>query len=140
MKLLILLLISFPVFSRTLILDKHVVSGYVLPEHSFVKDCKIYSDGTLESVAQYGNGTGDGFSKILKKRVVLEIRALNRAAKKGQIEEGPALCDAGTEIVNGYVGTKKVLLLSAPDCDIVMENKSRAARHLRKLAEKLCAF
>lgn len=136
-----LFLISFSTFAAPhVILEKHAVSGYVMPEHSFVKDCKIYREGYLETYIKKGDGTAVGASMMVNRVQIASIRTLLQVAKRGTIKEGPVLCDAGTVIVTGHIGPKEVLIESSLDCSEQKINKSYAASALRSMAESLCGF
>ncbi len=136
-----LFLISFSTFAAPhVILEKHAVSGYVMPEHSFVKDCKIYREGYLETYIKKGDGTAVGATMQVNRVQIASIRTLLQVAKRGTIHEGPVLCDAGTVIVTGHIGARDILLESSLDCSEKKVNKSYAARALRSMAESLCGF
>lgn len=141
LKFIALFFISFSTFAAShLILEKHAVSGYVMPEHSFVKDCKIYREGYLETYIKKGDGTAVGGTMMVNKVQIASIRTLLQVAKRGTIHEGAVLCDAGTVVVTGHIGTKNVLLERSLDCSEKKMNKSYAARALRSMAESLCGF
>ena len=140
LKILALFLFTTTSFAGTLILEKHAVSGYVMPEHSFVKNCKIFKEGTLEITIKNGDGTATGSSAILHPLRVRAIRALNRLALRGSIEESISPCDIGTVIVKGHHGGKEVEIESSLDCGSKRINKSYAARALRNMAEDICGF
>lgn len=141
-KLIILLvLVTSSAFAheRKVLLEKKAVSGYVLPEHSFKKDCAIFSNGDVEVVIQT-HDSGSGFTAKLPKRKVFMIRQLIRVARNYPVVEGPILCDAGTKIVNGYRGGKKVLITEEIDCGHQKNRRGWPAQRLRKIAEKVCGF
>jgi len=141
LKFIALFLISFSTFAAPhLLIEKHAVSGYVMPEDSFVKDCKIYREGYLETYIKKGDGTAVGATMQVNKVQITSIRTLLQVAKRGKIEEGGVLCDAGTVIVTGHIGARSVLLESSLDCAEQKLNKSYAAKALRSMTESLCGF
>ena len=136
-----LLLISFSSFAAPhIILEKHAVSGYVMPEDSFVKDCKIYREGYLETYIKKGDGTSTGATMQVNAVQIASIRTLNQVAKRGTIRISPMPCDIGTVIVKGRIGSRVVELESSMDCGEKRLNKSYAASALRSMAESLCGF
>lgn len=140
-KFIALFLISFSTFAAPhVILEKHAVSGYVMPEHSFVKDCKIYREGYLETYIKKGDGTAVGATMQVNKVQVASIRTLLQVAKRGTIKISPMPCDIGTVIVKGHIGARLVEIESSMDCGEKRMNKSYAANALRSMAESLCGF
>lgn len=141
LKFFALLFLSTTAFAAPhVILEKHAVSGYVMPEHSFVKDCKIYREGYLETYIKKGDGTAVGATMQVNKVQIASIRTLLQVAKRGTISEGPVICDAGTVIVTGHIGSRDVLIENSLDCAEKKINKSYAAKALRSMAESLCGF
>lgn len=141
LKFFVLLFISSTVFAAPhLILEKHAISGYVMPEYSFVKDCKIYREGYLETYIKKGDGTAIGATMQVNAVQIASIRALLRVANRGKIQTGPILCDAGTVILTGHIGAHEVLIDHRLDCAEQKVNKSYAAKALRSMAESLCGF
>ena len=111
-----------------------------MPEDSFVKDCKIYREGYLETYIKKGDGTAVGATMHVNKVQIASIRTLLQVAKHGKISIGPVICDAGTVIVTGHIGARSVLIESSLDCSEKRLNKSYAAQALRSMAESLCGF
>lgn len=134
------LLFSTTAFAKTVILQKHAVSGFVMPEDSFVKDCKIYREGFMEAETINGDGTAIGTSRTLADTQVHIIRLLNRLARRGSISESVNPCDIGTIIVKGYHGKQEVELESSLDCGSKRLNGSAAANVLRSMASEICGF
>lgn len=141
LKFFALLFLSSTAFAAPhVILEKHAVSGYVMPEHSFVKDCKIYREGYLETYIKKGDGTAIGASMHVNAVQIASIRTLLQVAKRGHIEDQGVVCDAGTIIVTGHIGARAVLIENRLDCAEQKMNKSYAAKALRSMAESLCGF
>lgn len=136
----VILLLSTSAFANTLLLEKHAASGYVMPEHSFVKDCKIYKEGFMESTTIHGNGTATGFSAKIPAMRIQAMRLLLKVAQSGTVEESVMPCDIGTVIVKGHYGEKEVELESSIDCGAKRVNKSPAASVLTSMAGEICAF
>jgi hypothetical protein len=122
------------------ILENHALSGYVMPEDSFVKDCKIYREGYLETYIKKGDGTAVGSTMQVNAVQVASIRTLLQVAKRGKIMLSPMPCDIGTVIVKGHIGARIVELESSMDCGEKRMNKSYAANALRSMSESLCGF
>ena len=140
-KILILFfLFSSTTFAGTIILQKHAVSGYVMPEDSFVKDCRIYREGHIETETVNGDGTAIGSSRMLAATQVHIIRILNRLARRGSISDSINPCDIGTTIVKGFHGKQEVELESSLDCGSKRLNESAAANVLRSMATEICGF
>ncbi len=133
-------LFSSTTFAGTVILQKHAVSGYVMPEHSFVKDCKVYREGYMETETVNGDGTAIGTSRLLAGTQINIIRILNRLARRGSISETVNPCDIGTTIVKGFHGSQEVELESSLDCGSKRLNGSAAANVLRSMAQEICGF
>lgn len=137
---LLLILFSANAFSATVILEKHATSGLVIPENSFQKDCSIYREGYVESYTKKGDGTIIGFTHLVSKRRIFEIRQLMNVARHAAIVNGPVLCDGGSIIITGHRMSGPVLLKEQKDCNSYKFRKGWAAQRLRNIAGKLCAF
>lgn len=133
-------LFSSTSFGRTTILQKHAVSGYVMPEDSFVKDCKVYREGHMETETINGDGTAIGTSRKLATTQIHIIRILNRLARQGNFSESVNPCEIGTSIVKGFHGKQEVELESSLDCGSNKLNSSAAANVLRSIATEICGF
>ena len=141
LKFLCLFLISFSTFAAPhALIEKHAVSGYVMPEYSFVKDCKIYREGYLETYIKKGDGTAVGSTMQVNAVQVASIRTLLQVAKRGAIKISPMPCDIGSVIVTGHIGSHLVMLESSIDCGEKKLNKSYAASALLSMTESLCGF
>jgi hypothetical protein len=140
LKLITLLLISTSTFASTLILEKHASSGFTIPEHSFVKDCKIYREGRMESTTLGGDGTTTSFSRKVSVMHINTIRALNRLALTGEMVETSMPCDIGTTLIKGYTDSHVVEIESAMDCGLKRTNDSSAANILGSMAREICGF
>lgn len=139
-KAIALFLISFSAFSATPILTKHATSGFVMPEHSFVKDCSVSSDGTVESKTVKGDGTAISFAKQIPQWQVGAIRRFNRLARKGKIIAGGVICDGGDLIQKGFWAGKEFVIDENFDCGESNKNTHPAAGYLRAIATNLCGF
>lgn len=137
---LFLSLFAVNAFAGTVILEKHATSGLMIPENSFKKDCSIFREGYVESYTQRGDGTIIGFTHMVSKRKIFEIRQLLSAARHFAIVNGPILCDAGSISVYGHRGSGPVLLKDQKDCNSYKFRKGWAAQRLRNIAGNLCAF
>lgn len=137
---LLLVLFTANAFAGTVILEKHATSGLVIPENSFQKDCSIYREGYVESYTKKGDGTITGFTHMVSKRRIFEIRQLMKAARRAEIANGPVLCDGGSIIITGHRPGGPVLLKEQKDCNSYKFRKGWAAQRLRNIAGKLCAF
>lgn len=136
----VFLIISSASIASTLILEKNAASGYVLPERSFVKDCKVYSDGQLESTTVNGDGTGIGFARIVPSINIQAIKVLNNLARKGPVTITPIPCDIGTTTLKGYLENEEIVIDSAVYCREKRFNNSSAASVLRSIAREMCGF
>jgi hypothetical protein len=134
------LLLSPAAFARNVVLQKYSVSGYVMPEDSFVKNCKIFQNGHMQSETVNGDGTSIGTSRVIPSTQIHFIRILNRLAKGGSISETINPCDIGTTIVEGFYRGSMVLLESSLDCGSKKLNQSAAANVLRSMAKEICGF
>jgi hypothetical protein len=140
-KFLTLFFISTAAFAAPhLILEKHAVSGYVMPEDSFVKECRIYREGYLETYTKKGDGTSVGASMQVNAVQIAGIRTLVRLSSNGSIKISPMPCDIGTVIVKGHRLNQVIELESSIDCGEKRLNNSYAASVLRSMAESLCGF
>ncbi len=111
-----------------------------MPEDSFVKDCKIYREGYMETETVNGDGTAIGSSRRIAGTQIQIIRILNRLARQGSISESINPCDSGTTIVKGFHGAQEVELESSLDCGARRLNESAAANVLRSMAKEICGF
>ena len=136
----VLALFVFNASAGTVILEKHAVSGLMIPENSFKKDCSIFREGYVESYTKKGDGTIIGFTHMVRSSRIFEIRQLLNVARHSGIAEGAILCDAGTKIVTGHYGGKAIMLKAQYDCDSNKFRKGWAAQRLRNIAANLCAF
>ena len=138
---LVLSIISFNTFAAPLtLLEKHATSGYVLPEHSFKKDCKIFKEGYVESYTKSGDGTIMGFTHGVSSARIFEIRQMIRLARKAGIVDKGVRCDGGSETVTGSFAGKPVMIKALLDCHSWKERTGWAAKRLRNIAKDLCAF
>lgn len=126
--------------AATVLLEKHATSGYVLPEDSFVKDCQIFREGSVESYTKKGDGTIIGFSKMVPRYEIWEIRQLLRLARRAPIADGGVICDAGNLAVTGHFARKPVLIVERKDCMSYKFRQGWASRRLQRIASQLCAF
>lgn len=127
-------------FGATVILEKRATSGYVMPEYSFTKECKVYREGYMESITKKGDGTITGFSKPVSHYQINKIRGLLLIARYGKIKETPMPCDIGSTILKGYVYGTTVELDVALDCGTHRRNTSSVTPILKDIAKDLCAF
>lgn len=137
---LFLCLVSMNAFAGTLILEKHATSGLGIPENSFQKDCSIYREGYVESYTKKGDGTIIGFTHMVSKARIFEIRQLLGLAHSSVIANGPVLCDAGSISITGHRLSGPVLLKAQADCNSYKFRKGWAAQRLRNITGNLCAF
>ena len=137
---LILALFAFNASAAHVLLEKHAVSGLMIPENSFKKDCSIFREGYVESYTKKGDGTIIGFTHMVTARRIFEIKQLLRVARRAGIAEGAILCDAGSISVTGHYAGKAVMLKAQKDCDSNRFRKGWAAQRLRNIASNLCAF
>jgi hypothetical protein len=139
--LLIFLISSSTSFTATTLLEKHRTSGYVMPEHTFRKECKIYKEGYMESVTEMGDGTALGFSNQVSQARIKLIEQLLKMAKTGAIKERPYPCDVGNNILKGYDASGELIELDiAIDCGKQRKNQHMVLPILTYLAEELCFF
>jgi hypothetical protein len=124
----------------SVILEKHSTSGYVVPEWSFVKDCKVYSKGHVESTTTNNEGTVIGYSRKVSLFNIQTIKVLNHLAQSGEIEESQMPCDTGTTILKGRIGSNEIEIESLIDCGSKRVNQSPAADFLKTIARDLCGF
>lgn len=136
----LLFLISQYAFASPLLIEKHATSGLVIPENSFKKDCSIFRNGMISSVTFHGNGTGEGFAKMLPKKTMHALKGLVKLASHGEIENGPVMCDGGNNLLYGYQNGTKFIIDENYDCSSSSVNKHPASELLRKLTENLCGF
>ena len=130
---------AFASEERELILEKHLKSGYVSPEHAFQKDCTIYRNGDVEVVLMTG-GTASGFTAKISSRKVFEIRQLIQVARHFKIVNGPVACDIGDHIVTGHRHGQSVLIKDQRDCTTYKWRKGWAATRLKAIARNICQF
>lgn len=138
------LFLAFSILSSSafagVILEKHKTSGFVLPEHRFVKDCYVKSEGFVESYTKQADGTIMGFTHQVSQRKIWEIKQLLKVARKASIVSGAIRCDGGSESVTGHRNNKPVMLKDLKDCASNTYRTGWAANRLRNIASNLCAF
>ncbi len=140
LALIILALFAINASAGTVILEKHAVSGLIIPEMSFKKDCSIFREGYVESYTKKGDGTIIGFTHMVRASRIFEIKQLLKVARYAGIADGGVLCDAGTILVTGHYAGKAIMLKAQKDCDSYKFRKGWAAQRLRNIASNLCAF
>lgn len=127
-------------FAGTVILEKNAVSGYVQPEHSYVKNCQILSNGYMESTIVSGDGAVEGQAKQISKRKLHWIKMLLSKSQAGIVEVLPYPCDGGSSTLQGWVSGDLVELDIARDCSDRRINTSKTVEFLRKITESICGF
>jgi hypothetical protein len=136
----VVLFLSSQSFAATLLISKRVVSGFVQPEHTFIKDCRIYKNGDVQTSMVIGQSAPIREYNHISRAKILLINIYLELAKKGQIVDTGAICDAGSHVVEGFVKGQKVLLDENLDCGSHKENQSKAVPKLIKWSEKICGF
>lgn len=134
------LFVSTSAFAHTLMLHKHVTSGNVLPQDSFVKDCKVYREGFAVIRTKSGTHRSHTHTHSISRQRVLTIRALLRVARNGTIETVGATCDGGDQILHGYYKGSEFILDVNEDCGEHKVNQSPATPVLAAQAEHICGF
>ena len=134
------LFVSSTSFAHTLMLHKHVTSGNVLPQDSFVKDCKVYREGFAVIRTKMGTRRTRVHSHNVSQRRVLLIRTLLRQAKDGTIATVGATCDGGDQMLHGYYRGDEFILDVNEDCGEHKVNQSPATPILASQAENICGF
>ncbi len=137
---LLFIIFSTSSFAHTLMLTKHVTSGNVRPEDSFVKDCKIYREGVAVIRIKTGTNPSSTHTHRVSQRRVFVIRALLRRAKNGSIETVGVTCDGGDKLLYGYYKGVKFILDEDQDCGEHKVNQSSATPLLASQAKYLCGF
>ena len=127
-------------FAGTVILEKLAVSGFTVPEHSFVKKCSFLNTGYMESTIVNGDGTAIGMAKQIPKRKLEWIKVLLAKAKSGIVEVRPYPCDVGSTILKGWVDGTEVELDIAQDCGDRRVNNSPTVEFLQNISESICGF
>lgn len=122
------------------ILTKHVTSGNVRPEDSFVKDCRFTNDGHVRVTIKLGlEAPRTHFHHISEMRVT-EIKNLVRRAHSGRIVEVGATCDGGDNLLDGFITGHKVILDESFDCGRHLQNQSSSVPRLKSIAMEICGF
>ncbi len=137
---LILSLFAFNTFASELVLEKHAVSGLIIPEMSFKNDCLITSDGNVKITKKSGDGTTLSLARHLSYGTIFQIRQLLRVADKASIHNSGVLCDAGSITVTGYRNGKAIMIKDQQDCYSYRYRNGRSARRIRNLATQICTF
>ncbi|HXH74683.1 MAG TPA: hypothetical protein VNJ08_06935 [Bacteriovoracaceae bacterium] len=132
--------ISNGAFASHVILRKHVTSGNVRPEDSFVKNCSFTNDGHIRINLKKGDGTTTFHTHHISSTKVAEIKTLVQRAHSGRIIEEGATCDGGDNLLYGFISGHKVLLDENFDCGRHRVNQSIATPRLKTIALKNCGF
>lgn len=122
------------------ILTKHVTSGNVRPEDSFVKDCRFTSDGHVRITIKKGTADPRTHFHHISSARVTEIKTLVRRAHNGRIVEVGATCDGGDNLLDGFISGHKVILDESFDCGRHLQNQSSAVPRLKTIASANCGF
>lgn len=132
--------ISTTSFAHTLMLTKHVSSGNVRPEDSFLKDCKIYREGYAIIKTKMGTNPTRTHTHNVSHARVLTIRGLLGQARNGRIEVTGVTCDGGNKLLYGYYRGVKFILDEDMDCGEHRVNQSSATPLLVSQAQSICGF
>ena len=133
------LLISQGAFASH-ILTKHVTSGNVRPEDSFVKDCRFTGDGHVKITIKLGTADSTTHFHHISSSRVTEIKNLVRRAHSSRIVEVGATCDGGDNLLDGYISGHKVILDENNDCGRHLKNQSSTVPRLKTIATENCGF
>ncbi len=133
-------LFTLNAFASHLLLEKHAVSGLIIPEMSFKNDCTISGKGIVKIMKRSGDGTTLNLARQLSWGTVFHIRQLLRVARHASIRDGGILCDAGSVSVTGYLGGQAIMIKDQRDCDSYKYRAGRSARRIRNMATEICTF
>ena len=134
------LLVAQGAFADTVLMKRQVTSGFVSPDHSFVKNCTIYQEGYAKITKRMGFGpTRRSFHRITPRRI-LEIDLFLQIAKFGPIVSAGVTCDGGNNIFTGYASGGKFPIDENHDCASHLINKSVATPSLKNWAMSACGF
>lgn len=133
------LLISQGAFAHV-ILSKHLTSGLVDPEDSFVKDCTYTDDAHVKITIKKGNGSPVSHIHHISSSRVTEIKALVNSAHNGRVVEVGASCDGGDDLLYGFINGHRVILDESFDCGRHRQNQSSATPRLKAIASQDCGF
>lgn len=136
----LLLVFSSTSFARTLILHKNVKSGFVRPQDSFMKDCKVYQEGYAVIRKKFGYYPTRITRRSVSFRRVLLINTLLNIAKNGHIDNRGAVCDAGDKLLYGYYRGDRFILDENKDCVGHKVNESPVTPFLKTHARQVCGF
>jgi hypothetical protein len=116
------------------------MSGFVPPQYSFSKVCNIFDDGKIVINSRLGQNQEVVSLNQLSQKEVLLIDVFLEVAAKGIIDTYPTICDAGTNIINGFRHGKKIILDENRDCSSYMVNRTRTLPQLKEWATTYCGF
>jgi hypothetical protein len=137
LKLLVLILVSLPGYSSTLLLEKHQSISH---GEAIARECKIYAEGFMESLTTRGNGTAVDTTQKVSKVSIKAMKVLAHLAGPGAIVEAGIPCEAGTRSVKVHTGSSEIELESTVECVSKRTNNSSASRVLLSMTESICAF
>lgn len=133
------LLISQGAFAH-IILSKHVTSGLVGPEDSFVKDCTYTDDAHVKITIKKGNGSPVSHIHHISSSRATEIKTLVNRAHRGRVVEVGASCDGGDDLLYGFINGHRVILDESFDCGRHRLNQSSVTPRLKTIARQDCGF
>lgn len=133
-------LFSVQAFAAAPLLEKHVTSGYTMPEHMFKYDCSITSDRRIVVTKRKGSHEPQTTISRLSWKALYTIKALARFASRGHITDLPVMCDAGSKLTYGYHYGMRFIVDEDRDCSSHKINESRSAAKLKSLATTYCGF
>ena len=137
---LLTLLLSTSAFASELLLKKHAVSGLMIPENSFEKDCSVYSSGLVRLRLREGINPPRIVRKLVSQRQITLLKQNLRKARFGKIVDGDIICDAGSRTVYGYLRGKKILIDEDLDCNTHRINECAAAGRIVSFGFRVCEF
>jgi hypothetical protein len=133
-------LLTLRAYAGTPLLVRETASGFVPPEYVFSKSCLISTDGRVEVTTRLRNEPPFTTVNEITAHDVLLIDVFLEVAAVGAIESLPVVCDAGSDIVNGYRRGKKIIVDEFMDCSSHLLNTSRTTPVLKEWAMRFCGF
>jgi|GEM_PF-6325086 len=114
-------------------------------EDAFETQCKLLSNGSGTRVHLHGRTESGAWTSRASSAIHItdeeraELTSLLKEAEKGPFSDTPAICDAGTLIIQGQLEKKHfITILDSRDCEPSRTNLSPAAKKIQARLSELC--
>ncbi len=122
-------------------------AGLTTYDHAFIRTCTLYTNRTLRLNEKIGASPSGAWTinrttdYVLPPRLIKKIEIWIADAAKGNIIEGPTICDGGTVMITARSAEMEdVVIKSLRDCEGSSYNDSPSAAFITELVKDYCNF